>query len=129
MKWSIEINDSDLCNPEITVNTPADAFVGRYKAAIYLESEIDGKVEVAIDQEPDIILICNPWCEQDTVYMSSQEERQEYVLNDTGNMNKNITKYMYIIERSCPVRHDYLRIDLERNNKIKSSVQLELWSI
>ena len=32
----------------------------------------------------DIILICNPWCENDTVYLESENDRDEYVLNDHG---------------------------------------------
>ena len=32
----------------------------------------------------DIILICNPWCENDTVYLESENDRNEYVLNDHG---------------------------------------------
>ena len=65
-QWTMSINASDATNPVITVKSPANAFIGRYKVAIYLESTIDGKTEYALDEEPDIILLCNPWCEDDS---------------------------------------------------------------
>ena len=56
--------------------------IGRYKCAICLQSE-DQDI---MDDEPDIIMLCNPWCEADTVYLPTAVERDEYVLNDTGNI-------------------------------------------
>ena len=32
--------------------------------------------------KPDIIILCNPWCQEDDVYIANESERQEYVLND-----------------------------------------------
>ena len=65
---------------ECALHTPPNAMVGRYKCSIYLESG----GETILDEEPDIILLCNPWCSDDEVYLDSQSEREEYVLNDHG---------------------------------------------
>ena len=89
----MSINASDATNPVITVKSPANAFIGRYKVAIYLESTIDGKTEYALDEEPDIILLGNPWCEDDSVYMASEEERNEYVMMDVGAIWRGTTRY------------------------------------
>ena len=54
--------------------------IGKYKTAIYLKSGDDH----ILDEEPDLLIICNPWCEKDQTYLENEEARQEYVLNDTG---------------------------------------------
>jgi len=81
--WFLEIEENDE-SPIVTVHSPPDALIGRYKVAIYIESVIDGVKHHALDNEPDIILICNPWCENDTVYLENENDRDEYVLNDHG---------------------------------------------
>ena len=55
-----------------------------YKVALYLESTINGKTEHALDEEPDLIMLCNPWCASDSVYLSDEKEREEYVMEDRG---------------------------------------------
>ena len=88
----MNIDASDPTNPVITVKSPANAFIGRYKVAIYLESTIDGKTEYALDEEPDIILLCNPWCEDDSgkvfLYRTSHRESLTIFLRwaDIGRM-------------------------------------------
>lgn len=32
----------------------------------------------------DVYILFNPWCPEDAVYMENEEERQEYILNETG---------------------------------------------
>lgn len=34
--------------------------------------------------EDDVYIIFNPWCPEDGVYMENEEERNEYVMNETG---------------------------------------------
>ena len=92
-QWTMNIDAFDATNPLIIVKSPANAFIGRYKVAIYLESTIDGKTEYALDEEPDIILLGNPWCEDDSVYMASEEERNEYVMMDVAAIWRGTTRY------------------------------------
>ena len=66
--------------------------IGRYQVAIYLESTLDGNTEHALDEEPDIILLCNPWCPEDSVYVENEDHRFEYVLNDMGAIWRGTTR-------------------------------------
>ena len=91
-KWSLSIDASDASNPVVTVNSPPHAMIGRYQVAIYLESTVDGVTEHALDEEPDFILLCNPWCPEDSVYVESDEWRNEYVLNDMGAIWRGTTR-------------------------------------
>lgn len=49
--WFLEIEEHDK-NATVTVHSPPDALIGRYKVAIYIESEIDGVKHHTLDNEP-----------------------------------------------------------------------------
>ena len=49
--WFLEIEENGE-SPIVTVNSPPDALIGRYKVAIYIESVIDGVKHHALDNEP-----------------------------------------------------------------------------
>ena len=49
--WFLEINENDG-SLIVTVHSPPDALIGRYKVAIYIESVIDGVKHHALDNEP-----------------------------------------------------------------------------
>ena len=49
--WFLEIEENDE-SPIVTVHSPPDALIGRYKVAIYIESVIDGVKHHALDNEP-----------------------------------------------------------------------------
>ena len=91
-KWNLSIDASNAQNPVVTVTSPPTAMIGRYQVAIYLESTIDGVTEHALDEEPDIIILCNPWCKEDSVYLESEDAKNEYVLNDMGAIWRGTTR-------------------------------------
>merc|ERR1711892_67635 len=91
-KWTLSVDASDASNPIVTVTSPPQAMIGRYQVAIYLESTVDGVTEHALDEEPDFILLCNPWCQEDSVFVESDEWRNEYVLNDMGAIWRGTTR-------------------------------------
>ena len=49
--WFLEIEENGE-SPIVTVHSPPDALIGRYKVAIYIESVIDGVKHHALDNEP-----------------------------------------------------------------------------
>ncbi|KAG8446602.1 hypothetical protein GDO86_014158 [Hymenochirus boettgeri] len=64
----------------ISINIPVTAVIGRYK--IYAQVNRSGRT---VSYNPnELYVLFNPWNSDDEVYMSDEDERSEYVLNETG---------------------------------------------
>ncbi|XP_018423459.1 PREDICTED: protein-glutamine gamma-glutamyltransferase 4 [Nanorana parkeri] len=77
--WSATICECHGNEYTISVNSPANAIIGKYQLSV-----ITGRGIVYMAGDCSIYILFNPWCEDDAVYMPGEEERMEYVLNDTG---------------------------------------------
>ncbi|XP_068118165.1 protein-glutamine gamma-glutamyltransferase E-like [Hyperolius riggenbachi] len=64
----------------VTITSPADVAIGRYRMGIQVNS---GGYDV-YQSFGGFILLFNPWCEDDAVYMNDEAGRKEYVLNESG---------------------------------------------
>uniref|UniRef100_A0A8D2IH06 Transglutaminase 4 n=1 Tax=Varanus komodoensis TaxID=61221 RepID=A0A8D2IH06_VARKO len=64
-----------LCN---TMMILSDAIIGKYLLKVKTGSNIYSP------NNNFVYILFNPWCEADTVFMPNDDERAEYVLNDTG---------------------------------------------
>uniref|UniRef100_A0A3Q3GTS1 Protein-glutamine gamma-glutamyltransferase 2 n=1 Tax=Labrus bergylta TaxID=56723 RepID=A0A3Q3GTS1_9LABR len=60
----------------LSVTPPADAPVGRYSLSATTASE-----KKALGT---LVVLFNPWCSDDWVFLPDEKERQEYVLNEQG---------------------------------------------
>ncbi|XP_053309709.1 uncharacterized protein LOC128471755 [Spea bombifrons] len=80
--WSAFLDSKSSEDVNVTINSPADAVIGRYKLSICIYS----KRKRGYFKLHDIILLFNPWAPDDAVFMEDESERQEYVLNDSGIM-------------------------------------------
>lgn len=67
----------------LSVNSLPTANIGRYQLTVHTACP-NGQATSKHDPAHDICILFNPWCEEDTVFMDSEDERQEYVLNDVG---------------------------------------------
>ncbi|XP_069506246.1 protein-glutamine gamma-glutamyltransferase E-like [Ambystoma mexicanum] len=89
-RWGAVLESSDPNSLNMIIASPANAVIGRYKLS----------VEVTINEQPatyglgNFILLFNPWCTEDVVYMADENERQEYVLNDSGILYMGNEKYV-----------------------------------
>ena len=78
MQWERK-NDKII---SVTVMIGCKTMIGEYKMAIDC---IDINNELTRFQVIDpVIVLFNPWCKEDDVYMEDDDEIQEYVLSDTG---------------------------------------------
>ncbi|KAK6325845.1 hypothetical protein J4Q44_G00051870 [Coregonus suidteri] len=82
-RWEAKIVEQNGNRIKLSVNSHAKAVIGQYKLTVMVKSP-KGECATTHDPSKDIIMLFNPWCEDDTVYMDDEEEKKEYVLNDTG---------------------------------------------
>ncbi|XP_064201971.1 protein-glutamine gamma-glutamyltransferase K-like [Anguilla rostrata] len=82
-QWQAKIMEQDGNRIRLSISSPPTALIGRYHLTVVTRGP-KGVATTPEDLSNDIIMLFNPWCMDDTVYMDEEEERQEYVLNDTG---------------------------------------------
>ncbi|XP_040895875.1 protein-glutamine gamma-glutamyltransferase K-like [Toxotes jaculatrix] len=82
-RWEAAVVTQDEKRIKLSVNSPPTVAIGRYQLTVETNCA-NGKAVSSHDPANDIYMLLNPWCEDDTVFMDSEEERQEYILNDVG---------------------------------------------
>nr|XP_008113740.1 PREDICTED: protein-glutamine gamma-glutamyltransferase 4 [Anolis carolinensis] len=75
--WHANICETNGKECLIAVTSPADAIIGKYVVKVDTGASIYSCNE-------HFYLLFNPWCEADSVFLPDDDERTEYVLNDTG---------------------------------------------
>uniref|UniRef100_A0A674MUY2 protein-glutamine gamma-glutamyltransferase n=1 Tax=Takifugu rubripes TaxID=31033 RepID=A0A674MUY2_TAKRU len=70
----------DLRRPSVFISSPASASVGGYRFELFASKQ--GKWRRCLSGK--FILLCNPWCPEDTVYIPFEDQREEYIQNDSG---------------------------------------------
>ncbi|XP_069099768.1 protein-glutamine gamma-glutamyltransferase E-like isoform X2 [Pleurodeles waltl] len=73
-----------------TILSPPTASIGRYDLSVQISSSIKNST-IKLGQ---FILLFNPWCADDDVFMPIDAERKEYVLNDSGIIYRGHKKYI-----------------------------------
>ncbi|GAA6222378.1 protein-glutamine gamma-glutamyltransferase K-like [Lates japonicus] len=82
-RWEAKIVEQNGNKIKLSVNSPANAVIGLYGLSVTTCS-IKGEGATTHNSSKNIVMLFNPWCEEDTVFLDDEEERKEYVLNDTG---------------------------------------------
>ncbi|CAL8337737.1 unnamed protein product [Lota lota] len=88
-RWKAELVETStpaLSKVTLAVTPPADAPVGNY----FLSME-RGEKEASLGS---LVVLFNPWCPEDWVYLPDEEERQEYVMNEQGVIFKGTDQYI-----------------------------------
>ncbi|KAG8513403.1 Protein-glutamine gamma-glutamyltransferase 6 [Galemys pyrenaicus] len=74
----------------VCLASPPDAVVGRY----LLSARVSSRRKHSDRKLGEFVLLFNPWCPEDDVFLASEEERQEYVLNDSGIIFRGVEKHI-----------------------------------
>lgn len=78
--WTATTDSLASSDVNVTISSPPDAPIGLYKTSL----QISSKNRKSHSRLHDFILLFNPWATDDDVYMEDENERIEYVLNDSG---------------------------------------------
>ncbi|XP_051887118.1 protein-glutamine gamma-glutamyltransferase 2-like [Pristis pectinata] len=78
--WSGAVVSSTGTTLVLTVSPPPNARIGQY--TLTLLSPMGQQIMKY--RLGEFILLFNPWCREDEVFLDSEEQRQEYVLNEDG---------------------------------------------
>ncbi|KAG8007627.1 Protein-glutamine gamma-glutamyltransferase 5, partial [Nibea albiflora] len=100
-KAYIDPEGLNLQNPSIFIHTPASASVGCYRFQLCVLTQSGQKTY----DFGKFILLCNPWCREDAVYIPFEDQREEYIENDSGLLFKGTA--MNLVSR--PWSFDQLR--------------------
>ncbi|XP_053171533.1 transglutaminase 5, like [Scomber japonicus] len=89
-RWSAYMDPEslNLQAPSIFISSPASASVGSYRFQLDLFTQ-QSKRRYNLGK---FILLCNPWCREDTVHIPFEDQREEYVQNDSGLLFMGTTK-------------------------------------
>ncbi|KAK2520806.1 erythrocyte membrane protein band 4.2 [Columba guinea] len=88
--WSATQGPSESGYTNFTISSPANAVIGRYNLILQVTSG-NKSISRFLGQ---FVLLFNPWCPGDDVYMANENERQEYVLNENGIIFVGNAKYI-----------------------------------
>lgn len=84
-RWEAKLVEQNGNRVKLSVNSPATAVVGLYGLTVTAGSLRSGDAAGSThSSSKTIVMLFNPWCEEDTVFLDDDDERNEYVLNDTG---------------------------------------------
>nr|XP_020459173.1 protein-glutamine gamma-glutamyltransferase K-like isoform X2 [Monopterus albus] len=83
-RWEAAVVTHDDKKIKLSVNSPPTAVIGRYQLTVETNCGNDNKAISTHTPANDIYMLFNPWCEDDTVFMDSEDEKKEYILNDVG---------------------------------------------
>ncbi|KAM9296689.1 protein-glutamine gamma-glutamyltransferase 6-like [Gastrophryne carolinensis] len=78
--WTAKTDSSSSADVNVIISSPTDAPIGQYKMRLFIYS----RKKKSSFKLHDFVLIFNPWAKDDAVFMENENERLEYVLNDSG---------------------------------------------
>ncbi|XP_072539121.1 protein-glutamine gamma-glutamyltransferase 2 [Salminus brasiliensis] len=77
--WSMQMSNSTTTSFTVSICPPANASIGLYSLSVKTEP-----TSASLTFIGTLIVLFNPWCEDDWVYVPKEEERQEYVMSEQG---------------------------------------------
>lgn len=72
--WSARVVDFIQGTWKVSITSPADAIIGYYSILI--------KINGIVQDLGEFMMLFNPWCEDDQVYLYNEADRREFVLSE-----------------------------------------------
>lgn len=70
--------------PQLSVKSAPTALIGCYTLTVLVKGLKSGVRREFAQKKKIITMLFNPWCDKDSVYLGSEDERKEYVMEDVG---------------------------------------------
>ncbi|KAM4623046.1 protein 4.2-like isoform 2-T2 [Discoglossus pictus] len=93
--WSARVVASDTSSWTVAITSPASAIIGNYTLSL----KATGTFHSFEQELGEFMLLFNPWCSDDPVYLGNETQRQEYVLKEDG--------IIYLGTESCVQPHPW----------------------
>ncbi|KAJ8259402.1 hypothetical protein GJAV_G00168860 [Gymnothorax javanicus] len=77
--WEAKVQEASGTSVTLIIKSPADASIGKYTFSVKTHPNATEGHSTGT-----FVLLFNPWCKEDTVYLENEAERQEYVMNEQG---------------------------------------------
>ncbi|XP_044310848.1 protein-glutamine gamma-glutamyltransferase 2 [Varanus komodoensis] len=88
--WSSAVESQDGATLSVSIVSPPDARIGRYRLTLDASTEQQG----CSFSLGEFTLLFNPWCPEDSVFLEDEEERLEYVLTQHGLIYQGSSDYI-----------------------------------
>ncbi|XP_063969739.1 protein-glutamine gamma-glutamyltransferase 4-like [Lytechinus pictus] len=83
-EWSVNVESIEEKSVKVKVKSAPTAIVGCYMLTVIVKYLKSGVRREFAQRKNKINMLFNPWCEKDSVFLESEDERQEYVMEDMG---------------------------------------------
>lgn len=86
-EWFAKLINKKDKSIDVEIVPPSNCIIGEWMFDIKTESKIkDGGDVLTLEYKhnDDIIILLNPWCKDDQVYIATEELLAEYILNESG---------------------------------------------
>ncbi|XP_069873686.1 protein-glutamine gamma-glutamyltransferase 4 isoform X2 [Dipodomys merriami] len=85
--WKASLTSNTGKEVIVAITSAPNSIVGKYEMAVKTGSH-------TFRVHEDFYLLFNPWCIDDLVFLPDEEERKEYILNDTGYIYMGFAKHI-----------------------------------
>ncbi|XP_065196602.1 uncharacterized protein LOC135828093 [Sycon ciliatum] len=98
---NVPVHDKKI---DVSISLDANMPVGRYSVILGVQTPSMHSASLELDDY--VTVLFNPWCSDDAVYLESEEELREYILNESGGIW--VGKY----RRNRPMKWDFGQFDM-----------------
>ncbi|XP_069490085.1 protein-glutamine gamma-glutamyltransferase K isoform X2 [Ambystoma mexicanum] len=84
-QWGCQAGEASGNQLTLWVNTSATTPIGKWQILVRTQSP-GGNFVMERDPKHAVYILFNPWCQLDSVYMSDESWKREYILNEIGRL-------------------------------------------
>ncbi|XP_064363150.1 coagulation factor XIII A chain isoform X4 [Dromaius novaehollandiae] len=81
--WGAKVTHKENNSIRLSIMSSATCIAGKFRLYVAVWTPF-GILRTQRNSETDTYILFNPWCQQDSVFLDDEKEREEFVLNDVG---------------------------------------------